>query len=111
MLDFFSYKSDKVLRKSKHVSQRNTKSLFLLCLDNIEKMDSEGDEESLKVFLTELYDECPCLRILLTSGDSFSTLPANPVLKTKYVKQLMNDTSARLFFDLYFERKESRFEV
>lgn len=73
--DFFSGRNSYSLAKKKFRSKNGDPELFLLCLDNIEEMIISDEDGNFKAFLSELYDDCPNLRILVTSILTLGTLP------------------------------------
>lgn len=63
-ISFFNNKQEEKLKKSSKLS--GEQHLFLLCLDNAEKI-LENDREEFLDFLEELYDSCPDIRVIITS--------------------------------------------
>ena len=67
IVKFFNNNLDYKFKKQKHKNQREHR--FLVCLDNAEDFftDRQSNEE-FQEFLTELYDQCPLLSIIITSN-------------------------------------------
>lgn len=63
-ISFFNNKHEEKLRKQKRCKQPN---LFLLCLDNAEKI-IENDKKEFLEFLADLNESCQDLRIIVTSN-------------------------------------------
>ena len=53
----------------------HSQNLFLLCLDNIEQLILNDENEEFACFLGELSDECQDLCILVTSTAMLGALP------------------------------------
>ena len=74
--EFFNCKQQESLKKKKHEKNEESKSenMFLLCLDNVDEI-IKNDLDDFTYFLQELYDNCPSLRVLVTSRTDMGPLP------------------------------------
>lgn len=59
----------------------------------------KDENENFSNFLSELYDECEKLYILLTSNVTLDALPNQIVPEVQYVESLRSSSAAQLFFD------------
>ena len=95
-IDFFNGEQEQDLKKKKNVTQnRGSSKKILLCLDDAGKI-IEHDGEEFTSFLTQLYDECPKLHIIITSNIGVvlgKDIPMKPIL----LKELSNNMAAELF--------------
>ena len=88
------------MRKKKYTSEKKGNKLCIICLDNIEQLIRQNDEnQEFGLFLAELVDECPNLCVLMTSSITLQGLPNQIVPEIQWVKALRNASAAQLFFD------------
>lgn len=73
----------------------------MLCFDNIEKLNTESEEEcsEFKEFLVELLEECKNLTIIVTSLGSLQDLPDNQQPEVQLVGPLKANYAAALFHE------------
>ena len=71
---FFNFKQPEKLLKNKYSSTNFHEKLVLLCLDNAEDVIQNDNYEFLN-FLSELYDECDNLKVLVTTYRVLNELP------------------------------------
>lgn len=62
------------VKKPDHKSVKSDKQLFLLCLDNVERV-IKHDRDEFRKLLANFYDSCPNLKIILTSCRDIGQLP------------------------------------
>ena len=88
LINYFNNKIEQKFKKeTKFGKNKNQDSLFLLCIDNCSLL-IEDDKEEFVYILSELYDECPRLRIIVTSCRDFGSLPNNQNAKPYLLQQL-----------------------
>ena len=95
--EFFNMRHDWSFRKKKYRSESKARDPFLLCLDNIELMIMNDSDKEFSKFLSELYDDCQDLNILLTSNQYMGELANHLTPERRIIGPLSNHAAARLF--------------
>lgn len=99
---FFNKKLSTSYRFKKEKSKGNNSAqnqLFLICLDNVSTLIEHNREEFVQ-FLSLMYNECPNLRIIITSNSDIGHIPNNNmVIKPYLLQQLKDSDSVRLFLE------------
>ena len=74
--------------------------MFLMCLDNANQL-IEHDRSEFFYFLATLYDDCPNLRLIVTSDRwiDFGLLPNKVTIKPYLLRPLKDSQSVELFLD------------
>ena len=93
LTSFFNNEQDEPLKKKKPRSVGSeTKQLFLLCLDNAEEIILNDKDEFTK-FLAYLYDNCPNIRIIVTSYRDIGRLPNGTNPLPFFLRQLRSQSA------------------
>ena len=70
--------------------------MWLLCLDNAEEI-IENDNREFLTFLSELFDHCPAVNMIVTSIKDIGRLPNQINPKPFFLRQLRSHSAVELF--------------